>query len=228
MRRPWFDGANGEVRAALERAKIALAAEAERIEQVAAIERVWAAATVWATHSAEIGLPLAEGRALATRTGYGSGVLSYGTSLRSTVCGEAPMAEGRHYAEFAVVKMTIEICGGLVPAAIAGEAAWLRKGWKSGPAVHMFSTGGYHNQGGSSSGWEGKARYETSDVVGLLLDLDRGTLTAYNNGERLGVTVPNAEVKELGAGPFCWAVDLYGKGAEGAAVRIARGAPPPA
>ena len=37
--------------------------------------------------------------------------------------------------------------------------------------------------------------------------------------------VPNAEVKELGAGPFCWALDVYVKGE---AVRMARGAPPPA
>ena len=62
-------------------------------------------------------------------------------------------------------------------------------------------------------------------MVGLLLDINRGTLTAYKNGERLGVTVPNAKVKELGAGPFCWALDLdymY----KGDAVRIARGAPP--
>ena len=54
------------------------------------------------------------------------------------------------------------------------------------------------------------AGYEEGDVVGLLLDLDARTL--------------NAEVQELGAGPFCWAVALRW---EGDAVRIARGAPPP-
>ena len=62
-------------------------------------------------------------------------------------------------------------------------------------------------------------------MLGLLLDLDAGTLTAYKNGGRLGIMVPNAEVKELGAGPFCWALDVYVKGE---AVRMARGAPPPA
>jgi hypothetical protein len=36
--------------------------------------------------------------------------------------------------------------------------------------------------------------------------------------------VPNASVKELGAGPFCWGVDLS---FEGDAVRLAR-MPPPA
>ena len=89
----------------------------------------------------------------------------------------------------------------------------------------MWRSGGLHCQGGNHRGWEGKAAYEQGDVVGLLLDLDRGTLTAYKNGGRLGVMVPNAEVAELGACPFCWAVDLFEKGD---AVRIARGAPPPA
>ena len=56
-------------------------------------------------------------------------------------------------------------------------------------------------------------------MLGLLLDIDAGTLTAYKNGSVLGVMVPNAEVKELGAGPFCWGLDLHGTGS---AVRITR------
>ena len=86
--------------------------------------------------------------------------------------------------------------------------------------MHMWHSGGYHCQG-SASTWEGRAGYKQGDVVGLLLDLDAGTLTAYKNGSVLGVMVPNARVKELGAGPLCWAVDLYSKGE---AVRLTRGA----
>ena len=105
------------------------------------------------------------------------------------------MAEGRHYAEFAVVKSTCipnrsGMCVGVVPAADAGRVAGLTNGWHDEPAVHMWaSRSGKHHQGGSYSGWEGKAEYYTGDVLGLLLDLDAGTLTAYKNGSVLGVMV---------------------------------------
>ena len=135
------------------------------------------------------------------------------------------MAEGRHYAEFAVVKKLGDTFVGVVPAADAGRVAGLAGGWHQEPAVHMWnSCGGFHHhQGGNYSNWEGQAGYEQGDVVGLLLDLDAGTLTAYKNGSALGAMVPNAKVKELGAGPFCWALDLRG---EGDAVRLARRPPP--
>jgi hypothetical protein len=145
------------------------------------------------------------------------------------------MAEGRHYAEFAVVKKDrgvqyrerirkrFDMFVGVVPAADAGRVAGLRGGWKSEPAVHMWYSGsGAHFQGGRSSEWEGQAGYAQGDVVGLLLDLDTGTLTAYKNGSVLGVMVPTANGKELGAGPFCWALDLF---CGGAAVRLARRPP---
>ena len=61
--------------------------------------------------------------------------------------------------------------------------------------------------------------------MGLLLDVEGGTLTAFKNGARLGVVVPNERVASLGAGPFHWAVDL---GREGDSVRIDATKPPPA
>ena len=60
--------------------------------------------------------------------------------------------------------------------------------------------------------------------MGLLLDVEGGTLTAFKNGARLGVVVPNESVPSLGAGPFHWAVDLT----KGASVRIDATKPPPA
>ena len=60
--------------------------------------------------------------------------------------------------------------------------------------------------------------------MGLLLDVEGGTLTAFKNGARLGVVVPNERVPSLGAGPFHWAVDLR----EGDSVRIDATKPPPA
>ena len=121
---------------------------------------------------------------------------------------------------------TADVFVGVVPAAaaggVAGSMGGFYYGWRSEPAVHMWESNGNHYQGSSPSDWEGGGGYKQGDVAGLLLDFDHGTLTAYKNGGRLGVMVPNAEVKELGAGPFCWALDL---GAKGDAVRIARGAP---
>ena len=80
-------------------------------------------------------------------------------------------------------------------------------------------------QGGSYSDWPGKAWYGPGDTVGLLLDVEGGSLTAFKNGARLGVVVPNERVPSLGPGPFQWAVDLLDKGDS---VRIDATKPPPA
>ena len=61
--------------------------------------------------------------------------------------------------------------------------------------------------------------------MGLLLDVEGGSLTAFKNGARLGVVVPNERVPSLGRGPFHWAVDLQDKGTS---VRIDATKPPPA
>ena len=60
--------------------------------------------------------------------------------------------------------------------------------------------------------------------MGLLLDVEGGSLTAFKNGARLGVVVPNERVPSLGPGPFHWAVDLH----NGDSVRIDATKPPPA
>jgi hypothetical protein len=57
------------------------------------------------------------------------------------------------------------------------------------------------------------------DRVGLLLDLDQGSLTVYKNDERLGVMV----VSGL-RGEYCWAAEL---GIHGSVVSIQAVAPPP-
>ena len=70
---------------------------------------------------------------------------------------------------------------------------------------------GYHN-------WEGiqNAR-EEGDRIGMLLDLDQGTMTVYLNDERLGVMATGL------SGEYCWAVTMY----RGSSARIAA-APAPA
>jgi len=66
--------------------------------------------------------------------------------------------------------------------------------------------------------WEGKESMSSGgDELGLLLDLDEGSLSVYKNGQKLGV------MKRGLAGQYCWVVSLY----EGAQVTIKRGTIPP-
>ena len=132
-----------------------------------------------------------------------------------------------YYAEFAVVEKKGSIAVGVVPADAAGRAPQeMDRPWSEHPAAHMWNSRyGEHFQGGSNSDWPGMAGYGRGDTVGLLLDVEGGSLTAFKNGARLGVVVPNESVPSLGPGPFHWAVDL---GGDGASVRIDATKPPPA
>ena len=180
------------------------------------------AAAVWTACHPDV--DLTEGRTLATNI--------RGSGYRSAVCGEAAHAMGGggggrrlYYAEFAVVKKTGDIAVGVVPADAAGRAPQEMKDWSEHPAAHMWNSRyGEHFQGGSNSDWPGMAGYRPGDTAGLLLDVEGGTLTAFKNGARLGVVVPNERVPSLGPGPFHWAVDLYKKGTS---VRIDATKPPP-
>ena len=46
--------------------------------------------------------------------------------------------------------------------------------------------------------WEGMDDSESDDTIGMLLNLDEGTLKVYKNGRRLGV------MKDGLSGPYCW------------------------
>ncbi|EJK49157.1 hypothetical protein THAOC_31997 [Thalassiosira oceanica] len=50
------------------------------------------------------------------------------------------------------------------------------------------------------SDWLGQERLESGGTIGLLLDLDEGTLSVFKNGRRLGV------IKEGLGGEYCWFV----------------------
>ena len=84
------------------------------------------------------------------------------------------------------------------------------------------SNGGYC----STSDWNGPVEAERwdrlepttiGDELGMLLNLDEGTLSVYKNGRSLGV------MKRGLAGPYCWVVSMY----KGAGVKIERGTVPP-
>jgi len=71
-----------------------------------------------------------------------------------------------------------------------------------------------HSMGQS---WEGMESTTSNCEIGMLLDLDEGTLTVYMNGQKLGV------MKRGLVGPYCWVVSML----RGTNVAIKRGTIPP-
>jgi len=54
--------------------------------------------------------------------------------------------------------------------------------------------------------WEGQESLREDGTIGLLLDLDEGTLTVYQNGRRLGV------MKSRLSGEYCWFTSITSSG----------------
>jgi len=67
-----------------------------------------------------------------------------------------------------------------------------------------------------SETWDGSESMDSGDKIGMLLDLDEGTLSVYKNGQRLGV------MKSGLAGSYCWVVSIH----MGVQVTIKRGTIP--
>ena len=90
----------------------------------------------------------------------------------------------------------------------------IRPGWDVEGGVSAFGVDGhghcfYQTLDGAcwpgNRNWEGKQRArEQGDRIGMLLDLDQGSMTVWKNGERLGVMVAEGL-----SGPLCWAVSLW-------------------
>jgi hypothetical protein len=76
-----------------------------------------------------------------------------------------------------------------------------------GHSFYRTYNGGRRYPDGSD--WEGmQGAQEEGDRIGLLLDLDAGSLAVYKNDERLGVMQEGL----TDAGGYRWAAALYGKG----------------
>jgi hypothetical protein len=154
---------------------------------------------------------------VATKDGRGS--------FQSAVCAEHPMVAGAHYVEMAILEKGLGVgammgvVGQGFDAAGGGMAFSSAEGW-------LLNTGyGDLNHVGNDSNWEGmpqRDEIKQGDVVGLLLDLGRRTLSLYLNGARRGVMVApgmknwDGEAVAPLAGPLRWAVDV----GYGASVRI--------
>ena len=151
------------------------------------------------------------------------------------------MMAGKHYASFEVDSRSSDslFVGVMRP----GEAMQSAQGCPMSPLFYqhftqhkgslpynnsvnccMYSsyTGGHcysHDWGEGASvreAWDGMERLSGSYTIGMLLDLDEGTLSVYKNGRKLGV------MKRGLAGQYCWVASL----AVGTQVTIKRGTVP--
>jgi hypothetical protein len=134
---------------------------------------------------------LSEGGARATRCG----VVDY-TSY--TAASKVVMRAGRHYAEFTVASGSVMLFGVIRP-------GWDVEGGRDAQVVDdhcLYGTEtGYRVHGGGHD-WEDMQGAKNGDRIGMLLDLDQGSMTVYKNDERLGVMATGL------SGTYCWGVGL--------------------
>jgi len=90
----------------------------------------------------------------------------------------------------------------------------IRPGWDVEGGAEAYSVDGhcfYETWSGQRwpgyNDWEGmQTAREQGDCIGMLLDLDQGSISVWKNGERLGV------MREEGlTGPLCWAAVVPNK-----------------
>lgn len=177
---------------------------------------------------------LSEGDTVVTHHGHAR--LTAATRTAVMLC------SGRHFAQFTVVSGQRSNFGVIQPEGSSlkrhddGEDKhcfvghdgtdhprmhWISK-YPDHPSNHSGKRGKHHK------GWEGKAGFgsaTTGDRIGMLLDLQQGSMTVYKNGTRLGVMQPSGL-----KGPYYWAVALAKPNSNGPAeesVRIESAPVPP-
>ena len=131
-------------------------------------------------------ITLSEGRAVATST--------YNTWRAAA--SKVVMRSGRHFAQFTLVE-GLDIGFG-----VARPDCLLDGGVGDTVDGHVYAT----NTGGCFPDhlhWEGMQGAEQGDRIGMLLDLDQGSMTVWKNDVKLGVMVA-AGLR----GPLCWAAEL--------------------
>ena len=87
---------------------------------------------------------------------------------------------------------------------------WDVEGEADAPAAdgHCFYSTFSGTREPGPSDWEGKqGAMKQGDRIGMLLDLDQGSMTVWKNDEKLGLM----QAEGL-RGPFCWAVSMYHQG----------------
>jgi hypothetical protein len=141
-------------------------------------------------------LLLADGGARASNTALVTPIL--GDTTHRAAVSDTVMRRGLHYAEFAL-SHNEHMCFNMIGA--------MRPDWDVLSNIPVFGSAGscfYNSANGArcpgNSDWLGRQRARGGDRIGLLLDLDRGSMTAFKNSRMIGV------LQESGLrGPLCWA-----------------------
>ncbi|EJK60811.1 hypothetical protein THAOC_18778 [Thalassiosira oceanica] len=180
------------------------------------------------------------------RNGVKNTVRATGESYESdsvAVSGSYVMSSGAHYVEFLITGTPyigiVRPMPGLDAGAYQGDFQWFNVGlfpdflaqrsddWGNSE-VHACE---YDCENGKMSftdwdddqfdiEWEGMESCQSGDTLGMLLDLEQGTLTVYKNNRRLGV------MKTELSGPYCWYASLVNRLSVADAVSIKRGTLP--
>ena len=141
------------------------------------------------------GLSLSEGGAVATRTVAGG--------TWRAAASKVVMWSGRHFVQFTVMSGDFLTFGVIRPDwDVEGE-------YNASNAIgHCFYNTGTGSRFPGHIDWEGRhAATVQGDRIGMLLDLDQGSMTVWKNDEKLGVM----QAEGL-TGPLCWAAEAFSGG----------------
>jgi hypothetical protein len=133
---------------------------------------------------------LSEGGAVATQA-------SSGDSLTTT---QTELTEGKHYWEVELLSGDVGgICVGISRPNLNPAGYYTNKEYTDGWFIHAYN-GGIH-------AYNGAGPYQQGGRVGVLLDLDNGSLRFFKNGVQHGPGYPAGSV----TGPVVAAVQMYRK-----------------
>ena len=153
------------------------------------------------------GITLSEGSAVTTK--------AVDDGISRTAASKAVMRAGCHYAQFTMVSSRADsMFFGVI------RPGWDVEGGQDAYTVdgHCFYStwDGHCYPESAGHHWEGdwQGAREEGDRIGMLLDLDQGTMTVYKNDERLGVMATGL------SGEYSWAAGLHGLHGRGESARI--------
>ena len=140
---------------------------------------------------------LSEGGAVATRVGGGS--------FRAAAS-KVVIRSGRHFAQFTTLVEDIDMLFGAI------RPGWDVEGGEYAEAAdgHCFYDTAAGCRFPGNGDWEGNQDAVDGDRIGMLLDLDQGSMTVWKNDTKLGVM----QAEGL-SGPLCWAAELCDDGGRG-------------
>ena len=110
------------------------------------------------------------------------------------------MKHGIDYAEFEVVAKTNYHMYGVVPSTWDPTTAKIQRAWEVSPGLYDTSGRKFHHRDQTHGG----PTAEVGDTIGILLDLEKGSIAAFKNRQRIEGLVAKNGVR----GPLCWFAEV--------------------